>query len=198
MKQIFLLFFVAICFTLNIQAQDISFNQKDIGNQKVIVCTNNSAKDFEVTFTYTSRGYTASAASPIKQIVKANTVQDIASFTAIKGQPTSLQMNYNYTEIRKSRAKESVAYNADGIIVFGKNYCGRCDYFIKELKTNHVSFKELNIDTSQGDKDLMWARLQAAGFSGSRITTPVVIVDNQVYYNIKDMNALLAQLKAKY
>lgn len=201
MKQIIVLLFLSLSFVFNTQAADLQFNEKQVGNKKIIVCKNTSNKEYEVIFTYSSSGHTVSAASPVKYTVKAYSSADIITFTPIKGRSGSIQMNYTYKEIRKSRAKESVAYNSNrnfkGITVFGKNYCGRCDYLIDGLKKNNVRFQELNIDTSKGDEDLMWDKLMASGFNGKSITTPVVVVDNQVYYNIKDLPAFLARLKLK-
>ena len=188
-------------FAFNVQAADLQFNEKQVGNKKIIVCKNSSSKDYEVIFSYSSSGHTVSAASPVKQVVKAYSEKEIISFSAIKGRAGSIQMNYTYKEIRKSKAKENVAYKSNkklkGITVFGKNSCGRCDYLIGGLKKSNVRFNELNIDTSQGDENLMWEKLMAAGFKGKSITTPVVVVDNKVYYNIKDLPALLAKLKRK-
>lgn len=201
MKQIFLLLCLTMGFALNIQAVDLQFNEKQVGNKKIIVCKNSSNKDYEIIFSYSSSGHTVSATSPVKQIVKAYTEREIITFTPIKGVGGSIQMNYTYKEIRKSRAKESVAYhsnpNFNGITVFGKNYCGRCDYFMKELRKSNLRFSELNIDTSQSDEDLMWEKLQSSGFNGKSITTPVVVVDNQIYYNIKDLKGFLARLKLR-
>jgi len=191
-----ILTFLSCIFILsNINAQGLSFSERQVGDAKIIVCKNNSNKDFEVSLTYSCTGHTANYASPVKQTITAYSEIEVLILTPIKGVSGSCQMNYTYTEIRKSRAKESPAYNYDGITVFGKNHCPRCDYFITELRNKNVVFQELNIDTYQADNDLMWDKLKEAGFSGNSITTPVVISNNKVYYNVQDLDALLGKLK---
>lgn len=195
MRLTLLVFFITFFSILNLSAQGLSFNERQLGTDKIIVCTNSSDKEFEVTLSYQCSGQSLSEASPIKKTITPYGEIEMVRISPIDGVSGSCSFNYTYTEIRHSRAKESPAYNYNGITVFGKNNCHRCDYFIDKLRNKNVSFQELNIDTYQADEDLMWETLKNAGFRGNSITTPIVVANGEVYYNIPDMDALLNKLK---
>lgn len=185
---------LAIVLMSTSQHAGLSFYEKRSGNDKIIVCNNNSDKKFEVTLNFSCTGHSTSRTSPLKQIIEPYNEQELVTLTPIEGVSGSCQMGYTYTEIRSSRAKESMGYGYNGIVVYGKNNCPRCDYFIDALYKKGTTFRELNIDLFEADNDLMWEQLEKHGYYSQRITTPVVSANGQLYYNIDDLDAVLGAL----
>lgn len=81
-----------------------------------------------------------------------------------------------------------------GIVVYSKQGCGRCDFVTKYLSENNIPFQDLNITTDKAADQQMAKVLFANGFKGGSFTTPVITVDEEVHYNIKDLRGFLEKL----
>ncbi len=191
----FLTLLVSLFLVYAAHSQNLEFKERVVGTETTIVCINPTSKTFEVTLNYSAIGYKVDKPSPVRQQVAANSETIIITYSQIKGQSASMQLNYTYRELRgASIPSDVVLENIDGITVFGKNHCGRCSSFISGLKRNGVEFKEYNVDDSDTADALMWQKLADAGFTSGSIMMPVVIVDDKVLYNIENLSGLLSQL----
>ncbi len=81
-----------------------------------------------------------------------------------------------------------------GIVVYSKEGCGRCHFVTDYLKKNNIPFEDLNITKDKAADRQMSTVLFASGFKGGSFTTPLITVDDQAHYNIKDLKGFLAKL----
>ena len=81
------------------------------------------------------------------------------------------------------------------IIVYSKETCGRCQYLTKSLRNKQIQYKEWDIEKDVETSQEMWHLLKESGFEGESITTPVIILNGQLYYNIDDLVDFTEKLK---
>ena len=84
---------------------------------------------------------------------------------------------------------------AASIVVYSQAGCGRCSYVKKELNARGVKFVEIDVNSPSPEVNNMWQQLRDGGFDGDSVTMPVVRVDGQYHYNIKDLAGFVATLK---
>jgi len=83
----------------------------------------------------------------------------------------------------------------NSIIVFSKSNCGRCTRTIEYLKTNNIKFTEKSITKSKKNRKELNNHLFESGFKGGSFSTPVIVVDGKVNYNIEKLDTFLSKLK---
>jgi len=81
------------------------------------------------------------------------------------------------------------------IILYTKPGCGRCSYVKKQLTSLNIPFEEYSTNSTSPEINSMWAGLRSSGFTGGSVTMPVVRVKGKYYYNIKDMEGFVNDLK---
>jgi glutaredoxin len=81
------------------------------------------------------------------------------------------------------------------IVVYSQAGCGRCSFVKKELDSKGVKYVEIDVNSPSPEINNMWQKLRDGGFDGNSITMPVVRVDGQYHYNIKDLAGFVAALK---
>jgi len=82
----------------------------------------------------------------------------------------------------------------DGIVVYSKAGCGRCEYVTNYLKANGIPFTDLNITDDRSANDQMSRVLFASGFKGGTFKTPVITIDGEVFYNIPDIKKFVSDI----
>ena len=117
------------------------------------------------------------------------------------GKKWSYSFEYSYrplapaiAEHPPATAQEELPPNDGKITVFTKNGCGICAATVDYLKNNKISFEELNTTRSKKNEALLQQKLFASGFKGGQFVTPVVMVGNEVFYNIDNLQGFLEQL----
>jgi len=88
-------------------------------------------------------------------------------------------------------------YNKDDIVVYTKDKCGRCHRTVNMLKSNKIPFKERNMSKNKKYHQEISALLMENGFEGGTFSTPAIIVDTELHYNIKDLEGFVSELIAK-
>lgn len=106
-------------------------------------------------------------------------------------------VNENQASSPKVEQPKIAAVENDGIVVYSKNGCGRCEYVTNYLKLNEIPFTDLNITTDQRSEDLMSEVLYADGYKGGSFMTPVITVNGEVFYNIKDIKGFVKDLNVE-
>lgn len=81
------------------------------------------------------------------------------------------------------------------IVVYSQAGCGRCSFVKKDLTSRGVKFVEIDVNSPSPEVNNMWQKLRDGGFNGDSVTMPVVRVDGQYHYNIKDLPGFVATLK---
>jgi len=135
--------------------------------------------------------YTTKTEAPTSQKVSTTTKTTSASQTNAKHQSAPATQKQVVNKIKPNNPMAG----KKGIVVYSKNGCGRCDYVTKYLSDNNIPFQDLNITTDKAADAQMGKVLFANGFKGGSFTTPVITVDEEVHYNIKDLKSFLAELK---
>ena len=76
--------------------------------------------------------------------------------------------------------------------MYSKSGCGRCNYVKKAFKDRKVKYTLLK--TSKNDvNNEMWRLLKKKKVKGS-VMMPVVLVDNKLYYNIKNLEGFVKRI----
>jgi|GEM_PF-1134645 len=81
------------------------------------------------------------------------------------------------------------------LIVYTQAGCGRCSYVKKELTAKGIAYQEVDVNSGSPDATNMWKQLRDGGFTGDSVTMPVVKVNGQLHYNIKDLAGFVNGIK---
>jgi glutaredoxin len=81
------------------------------------------------------------------------------------------------------------------IVVYSQAGCGRCSFVKKDLTARGVKFVEIDVNSPSPEVNNMWQQLRDGGFNGDSVTMPIVRVDGQYHYNIKDLAGFVATIK---
>jgi glutaredoxin len=188
--------------TLWSQKKEIEVKYRKSADQVILTATNNTKYDLELTFSLevkNLKGYK----EPITKVIKSNFSEDIFTLTSSPGKKWS----YNYKYFKKIIFNDDLATVVakkleipkeeieNGILIFDKEGCTRCDYTIESLNSKKIPFKVLNITKDRESADIMYQYLSKAGFNLSRVTTPVVIVSGKPHYNIQNLETFVQGLK---
>ncbi|HZV68727.1 MAG TPA: glutaredoxin [Saprospiraceae bacterium] len=99
------------------------------------------------------------------------------------------------TTITPAPAPPSPDLSKAEIILYTKPACGRCSYVKKQLTALNIPFEEYSTASTSAEINNMWTGLRNSGFTGGSVTMPVVRVKGKYYYNIKDMEGFVNDLK---
>lgn len=152
-----------------------------------LVPTPNRKCTYSANLSYTTKGKTATKQKTVAtKSTQTKTSKEVEVDKSVRQKAVS-----NNTEVDKSNPLAG----KKGIVVYSKNGCGRCDFVTKYLTENNIPFEDLNISTDKTADKQMADVLFANGFKGGSFTTPVITVDDKMYYNIKDLKSFLDELK---
>ncbi|HUR31872.1 MAG TPA: glutaredoxin [Saprospiraceae bacterium] len=96
---------------------------------------------------------------------------------------------------QNTTAPVSTLSNAD-IILYAKPGCGRCTYAKKQLAALGIQYLEVNTQSQSPEVSNMWAQMRSQGFTGGSVTMPVMRVNGQYHYDIKDLEGFIGKLKS--
>jgi len=82
----------------------------------------------------------------------------------------------------------------EGVVVFTKTDCSRCEEVLTYLEENGRDYKTLNITESDQNAAIMWQLLETVGYEGEEVATPVMVVHGKVSYNHEDLSDFLKTL----
>ncbi len=207
-KIFFLLLFCSTTLTLHSQKHKVEVFTKKNKDSYVLNAKNNSNVQQEVTLTLTVknlRGYK----NPITKLVPANSTKEIVTLTFIKGKANKVTTRYTYKpkptqeeiNLRKKQLEEKAIENvgdvSKGIVVFSKDGCSRCHYATSYLLDNHIDFKLLNTTENKDYKKLMWILLRKnlPASDLKSVIMPVILIDGELSYNMKNLKTFVANLK---
>ena len=96
--------------------------------------------------------------------------------------------------VKKEHTLQDYTKLGEGIVIFDKNECSRCERTIAYCIENNLDFKLLNISGSEDNAILMWQLLEQMGYEEETVQTPVIIVNGKVTYNHEDLDLFLEAL----
>jgi glutaredoxin len=62
------------------------------------------------------------------------------------------------------------------------------------MNNKQIDFFEVDINDGSAEANNMWKLLRATGFTGTTVTMPVVKINGELHYNIKDLAGFVNDL----
>lgn len=182
-------------------------------------------QDLEVNISITSTGFGLPGLKTITVVIPANSDKELIVMTPEPNKDASYSIEYGYKTTSKSitQSKPSISkeksdkaidvrrksaannpkhlqdhnplFKRKGIYVYSKKGCGRCNFVTKFLKENDIEFVYRDITDNKTHNDELTQVLFSNDFKGGSFTTPVVTIDNELFYNIKDLPGFLEGIK---
>ncbi len=198
--------------------QDVVIEAKDKGTEVVLMATNNENTDVSVTVELNAKGYDIGKSNKVEVLIPKNETIEVGRYKRDNSPSASFQYGYSLTKTTTSKTtstskstssssssngvettnlepNDADLKNGKGLYVYSIDKCGRCSYAVKYLKSNNISFIEKNMDEDKENKDEAFRYLNASGFEGGGFTTPLIVYNGKVSYNIKDLKGFLKELK---
>ncbi|MFZ1748803.1 MAG: hypothetical protein WAU01_01365, partial [Saprospiraceae bacterium] len=153
--------------------------------------------EFDVTFYVDYNGFVTKENSPISVTMAPKVKVKLMTLIAPPGVQCKYKTSLTY---KKTKPKASVTpsgriqrttgikLNEKKVNVFTQDGCARCEFVISYLEQNKISYVELNTTIHAPNNDLMFEKLEAAGFKAGSVTMPVIYHKGILEYNIKDIS----------
>ena len=205
MKKIILLLIISLPIISISQTDvlEISVDEKD--NILVFKGQNNSDKAIEATLQLKDISGLRASTRPQTVTIEAEESKTITT-AAIKGE-YSYQYNSNYKVVEKALPQRSlITQNKyplenleeinNGIVVFDKTDCPRCNRTVSFLSENKIPFKTIDIRKNKKGLALMNKLLIEDG-NESNFTTPVILVNGEISYSHENLEDFLSSFLKK-
>ena len=217
--KLYVILIAAILFSGAIYAQenDIEIFEKKDGNKNIVIARNIGKISYLVKLNIEAEGMIVSPGIEVEGVVPPGYMKEMAtlepkpgvawsygynvSFVEYKGQPstTSNDQQEDLNQTSNSTVEIPIPpapseLSSAPIIVYTREGCGRCSFIKKELKENKIDFFEVDVNDGSAEANNMWKLLRDTGFTGTTVTMPVVKINGELHYNIKDMAGLVATI----
>ncbi len=211
----FILAFLIITCTISAQQNDIEIFEKKDGNKNIVMARNVGKVSYLVTLNIDAEGMTVSPGIKVEGIVPAGYMKELATLEPKPGVGWSYGYDVSFIEYKgalpgdKDPDQQNEAsisamevpvpskpseLSTAPIIVYTRNGCGRCSFVKKEMKEKQIEFEEVDINGGSDEANNMWKLLRESGFTGTTVTMPVVKVNGELHYNIKDLAGFVDSL----
>ena len=224
MKWVFaMLFVITVVGTGMTQQKDIEIFEKKEGQKNIVMARNTGKVAYLVTIKINSTGMDVTPGMAVEAVVPAGFMKEMATLTPRAGESWSYGYDVSFMEHTGTTPKtttppptkqESPTGNTatvetppsktvdpkstpstTGIIVYTQAGCGRCATVKKEMKAKGIQYTEFDVNSNSPEVTNMWKQLRDGGFTGDSVTMPVVKVNGQLHYNIKDLMGFVSGLK---
>jgi glutaredoxin len=102
----------------------------------------------------------------------------------------------NTVQVSQSTSAPASNLSNANIILYAKPGCGRCSYAKKQLSALGIEYLEVNTQSDSPEVSNMWTEMRNQGFTGGSVTMPVMRVNGQYHYDIKDLEGFIGKLKS--
>lgn len=207
------------------QQNDIEVYEKKDGNKNIVVARNTGKTSYMVTITINATGMDVTPSTTVEAVIKGGFMKEMATLVPRPGAEWSYGYEVSFVEYTGEEPKSNTAAKQNAtstkttttsqtgttakppvtpppaalttapIVVYSQAGCGRCSFVKKELNAKGVKFVEVDVNSTSPEVNNMWQKLRDGGFNGDSITMPVVRVDGEYHYNIKDLAGFVAGLK---
>ncbi len=205
MKWILGFIFVVSQTFLAAQTKDIEVMEERGLSEIKLYAVNHTDDELDMTFTANLTGFISNETSPLKKMLKPRAKEFLMTLTAPSGVACEYKTSVSYKKVRKEgdvtsgqgkiQRMTSIQMNSNKINVFTQDGCGRCEFVISYLEKNKIPYVELNTTIHQPNQQLMFEKLEAAGFKGNTVQMPVIVQNNKTTYDIKDLSFFVKNLK---
>ncbi len=175
------------------QTEKIEVIQKKENDNVKLIVKNNSENDYQVTVKVDLYNAKVNTANPFAQVIPANS--ELEYMTIVPNSSGAYQYSISYTSRKLNTTVKEVTstynYKKDEIYIFTKQGCSRCKLTLEKLKENSVSFNEMITSGNQENNNLMWEKLSQANPYLRSVTLPVIVLNDEVFYNIPELRKFL-------
>lgn len=215
---ILLLAAVLISGSIYAQGNDIEIFEKKDGNKNIVIARNVGKISYLVTLNIEAEGMIVSPGIEVEGVVPPGFMKELATLEPKPGVSWSYGYDVSFIEYRgaptttPTKSEETVLNSPDAdvevpipsgqtdlsgapIIVYTREGCSRCSFVKKEMKKNQIEFEEVDVNGGSTEADNMWKLLRETGFTGNTVTMPVVKVNGELHYNIKDLAGFIGEIK---
>ena len=200
------------------QKSDVEVYEKKDGNKTLIMARNTGTSEYKVKVTIKSEGMDVLPSSIVEVSLPGGFMKEMASVTPRAGElwsysydvaisrtvsktttatptPETQKQTTTTAAVPKTIPASPVLSNAP-IILYAKPGCGRCSFAKKQLNNLGVAYEEVNTQSDSPEVSNMWSQLREQGFKGGSVTMPVIRVNGQYHYDIKDLESFIGKLKS--
>lgn len=207
------------------QQKDIEVFEKKEGNKNIVVARNTSKTSYMVTVVINAKGMDVTPSTTVEAVIPGGYMKEMATLVPRPGEGWSYGYEVSFVEysgelpksnktssttpstttstptppqtptVKAPTSPEQTNLTSAPIVVYSQAGCGRCSFVKKDLDSKGVKYVEIDVNSPSPEVNNMWQKLRDGGFDGNSITMPVVRVDGQYHYNIKDLAGFVATLK---
>ena len=216
---------ISLLVTGQAQEKDIEVFEKKDGNKNIVMARNTGKVPYLVTLKINAKGMDVTPGIAVEAVVPAGYMKEMATLVPRPGESWSYGYDVSFmehiTQNLQTAASPTVQKKLDApianqaavdnpkatvavpkaslsttpIILYTQAGCGRCSYVKKELTAKGIAFDEVDVNGGTPDATNMWKQLRDGGFTGDSVTMPVVKVNGQLHYNIKDLAGFVSGIK---
>jgi glutaredoxin len=224
MKWVFaMLFVMTVIGTGLTQQKDIEIFEKKEGQKNIVMARNTGKVAYLVTIKINSSGMDVTPGMTAEAVVPAGYMKEMATLTPRPGESWSYGYDVSFMEHTGTTPKATTppptkqeaptgnnatvetapstvavpktTLSDNGIIIYTQAGCGRCATVKREMKAKGIPYTEVDVNSNSPEVSNMWKQLRDGGFTGNSVTMPVVKVNGQLHYNIKDLMGFVSGLK---
>ena len=206
------------------QQNDIEVYEKKDGNKNIVIARNTSKTSYMVTIVINATGMDVTPSTTVEAVIPGGFMKEMATLVPIPGEGWSYGYEVSFVEYigeapksntvtKSSTPEKNTTLSQSGttakapatpaatnlttapIVVYSQAGCGRCSFVTKEMQAKGVKFVEIDVNSPSPEVNNMWQKLRDGGFNGDSVTMPVVRVDGEYHYNIKDLAGFVSALK---
>lgn len=203
------------------QQNDIEVFEKKDGNKNIVIARNVGKVSYTVTLKIEAKGMDVTPGMAVEAVVPAGYMKEMATLTPRPGEAWSYGYEVSFLEYTGTPVKTTspgttkndaapatpatpkpatpqapkTELSKAPIIVYSQVGCGRCSFVKKEMKAKDIAFEEVDVNSGSPEVNNMWKQLRDGGFTGESVTMPVVKVNGQLHYNIKDLAGFVNGIK---
>ena len=194
--------FLPVAQVLN--GQDIEILEESEGSVTKLFAHNTTDAEIDMTFEIELTGFTSDIQGPVKKLLAPKSKVAMMTLTAPSGVECQYKSSVSYNKKRKTTPTVIPATSKDRmtstvvdphkINVFTQDGCGRCEFVVSYLTKNGIPFVELNTSVHKPNQELMFSKLEEAGFKQNSVQMPVIINKGKTEFNIKDLPAWVKKI----
>ena len=209
-----LLYYLFFCVFIYAQENPVTIVKKEDGKKVTLIAQNRIDQPFELKLTIKSNGMNIPSLHIIEQKIAGKQSLEmitivpegdgIATYSySLSAKPaegnvvstefsrkstSSKTLIGNSSRLRAEEAEKNVKENIDpqGVTIFIKDDCDRCDFLVEYLTENKISHQLYNISKDDNNQ-LMWDTMFVYEQKEGRITLPVVLSKGKLYHSIEDL-----------
>ncbi len=194
MKRLLSIFSLVLIVCISMaQEKTIELYEKEENGKVTLYAKNNSTIDHNIEVEIKLLNAEVNVVLPIIEKITAGEDKAIAEISALDPHESwTYSIGFTY-EIHLEQV--AVINDESAVIIYTMENCRRCNYVLDYLINNNIMFHQYSTTNNDANSRAMWNKLKEENFQGGSIQMPVIIANDQTYWNINSLPALMATLK---